>query len=116
MLNVIYNNFIDKNFLLIYNINMKTFWKYFLITLLLLIGLFCVGVLYLFFFPNSSLFGLTYVRGQEPIDSNTYSTEKITKVVLNSTNFDVNVVEVSGDKISLKAFSNAYGFGLTKNF
>lgn len=94
---------------------MRTFWKYFLIIILLLIGLCAVGVLYLFFVPNSSLFGITYISYREDIYSKGYSTESISKVELNSRNYQVNVVPSSTDEISLKVYSNSLGFVLVKN-
>lgn len=96
---------------------MKTFGKYFLITILLLLGLCCVGILYLFFFPNSSLFGLTYVHNNVTVDSKAYSLDEntITKVVLKNNNYDVNISKASGNDVVAQAYSNSYGFGLVKN-
>ena len=94
---------------------MRTFWKYFLIIILLLIGLCAVGVLYLFFVPGSSLFGITYISYHEDIYSRAYATENISKVELNSRSYQVNVVPSSTDEISLKVYSNSLGFVLTRN-
>ena len=94
---------------------MKKVGKYLSITLLLLLGLCCVGVLYLFFIPNASLFNITYINHNKHIKSNSYSAEEISHVVVNSRAYDVEVVSSGSSEVKLEVFSNSFGFTLTKN-
>lgn len=95
---------------------MKKIGKYLIITLLLLLGLCCVGVLYLFFIPNSSLFNISYVSHHTQISSQKeYFADDVNKIVLNSSKFEVKIVESYDDNISLKVYDQAFGFALVKN-
>ena len=94
---------------------MKKVGKYVIITLLLLLGLCCVGVLYLFFVPNSNLFNITYINLDATHKSEKYSTDSISEISVNSRAYNVNVVSTEEDKISLEVQSNSFGFVLTKN-
>lgn len=94
---------------------MKKFWKYLTLTVLLLLGLCCVGILYLFFVPGSSLFGIHYVSFNEKFSSEEYNTENIETIVLNSNKYDVSVISTENDEISLNIYNNSLGFVLTKN-
>jgi len=94
---------------------MKKFWKYFTLTILLLLGLCCVGILYLFFVPNSSLFGICYISNNEHYTSQDYSKTNVETIILNSNNYDVKIVDTDSDNISIKVYSNTFGFVLTKN-
>ena len=95
---------------------MKKIGKYLIITLLLLLGLCCVGVLYLFFIPNSSLFNISYVSHSTKLSSKQqYLAEDVNKIVLNSNKFEVKISESSSDKISLKVYDQTFGFALVKN-
>ncbi len=94
---------------------MKKVGKYLVITLLLLLGLCCVGVLYLFFIPNSNLFNITYINHNKLIKSDIYSTEDVEHIVINSRAYDIEIVTAKEDEIRLEVFSNSFGFVLTKN-
>lgn len=88
--------------------------KYLLITILLMIGLFAVGLIYLFFVPNSELFGITYISYNNVYTSDAISSSH-TYIELNSRGYEVNIKEASSDKISVKVYSNSLGFVLKKN-
>ena len=94
---------------------MKVFWKYFLIIILLLIGLCALGVLYLFFVPGSSLFGITYISYHNDYNSNPYDCASIDTIELNSRTYSVSIVPASSENISLKVYANSVGFVLEKN-
>ena len=94
---------------------MKKVWKYIVITLLLLLGLCCVGVLYLFFVPNSSLFNITYVNHNIIKESNKYNQDLISKIELNSRAYNVRVLSTEESTIYVKAHSNSFGFVLKDN-
>lgn len=94
---------------------MKKVGKYLAISMLLLLGLCCVGVLYIFFIPNASLFNITYINHNNQIKSSVYNAEEISHVVVNSRAYDVEVVASNNDEIQLEVYSNSFGFTLTKN-
>lgn len=94
---------------------MKKVWKYIVITLLLLLGLCCVGILYLFFLPGSSLFNITYINKNDVFESHKYEQSSVSRIDLNSRAYEVNIVETEEDEISLKVYSNSFGFVLKKN-
>ena len=94
---------------------MKKVLKYISITLLLLLGLCCVGVLYLFFIPGSTLFSITYISYSETYVSNDYLTSSISKIDLDNYKYDIEIKESKTDKISVKVYNNSFGFVLTKN-
>lgn len=93
---------------------MKKVWKYIIISLLLLLGLGCVGVLYLFFVPGSSLFNITYINNKiyKTVEQNPASVEQI---ILNSRAYDVKIVSTTEEKIEVKAYSNSFGFVTVSN-
>ena len=94
---------------------MKKVGKYVAITLLMLLGLFCVGILYLFFIPNSSLFNITYINNNEVIKSKKYSTDAVSEINLNSRSYELNVMSTDDDKISIEVSSHSFGFVHKKN-
>ena len=94
---------------------MKKVSKYIVISLVLLLSLCCVGVLYLFFVPNSTLFNITYINMHKELETKEYETELINKIELNSRSYDILVTSSESDKVSLKAYSNSFGFVLNKN-
>lgn len=94
---------------------MKKVGKYLIITLLLLLGLCCVGILYLFFIPNSELFNITYIGKSQTIKSKEYEVENISTIAINSRSYDVFVVETDKETISVEMYANSFGFVLTKN-
>ncbi len=94
---------------------MKKVGKYLVISLLLLLGLCCVGVLYLFFIPDSSLFNITYINHNKKIKSPIYKAEDVSHVIVNSRAYDVEIVSTSKNEVTLELFTNSFGFVLTKN-
>lgn len=94
---------------------MKKVWKYIILTLLMLLGLCCVGVLYLFFIPNSSLFNITYINHSLAIESDKYNVEDFSTIEINSRAYDISFVETNDNQVYAKVFSNSFGFVLTKN-
>lgn len=74
-----------------------------------------MGVLYLFFVPNSSLFGITYVSYNKNIKSQNVDSASIQKVVLNSRAFNVDVVDSNDSTISAKVRCNVFGFVMKQN-
>lgn len=95
---------------------MKKFWKYFLIILLFLLGIGFVGLAYLFFFPNSSLFGLKYVSfNQHYLSKSSYSVTNVNTIELNNMFYDIEIVPTDTNKIYLDCYSNTLGFVLSKN-
>lgn len=92
---------------------MKKFWKYFTLTILFLLGLCCVGVLYLFFVPNSSLFGICYISYHHYQNSENYKMENVSTIKLNSNSYNVNLVSSEEDKVYIKVYSNSFGFSTT---
>ena len=89
---------------------MKVFVRYFLIVILLLIGLFALGILYLFFVPGSSLFGITYISYSDNYNSEAYDASNISTIRLNSRAYDVFVVPASSEEISVRVYANSLGF------
>ena len=89
--------------------------KYIIISLLLLLGLCCVGVLYLFFVPNSDLFNITYLNNNITIESTKHEMDKISKIELNSRAYNISVSTTEDETIHAEVFSNSFGFVLTKN-
>ena len=94
---------------------MKKFWKYLTLTILFVLGLGCVGILYLFFVPTATLFNIAYITHHDSITSTEYSVENLEEVQLFSQNYDVKVIATETDKVSVKMYSNAFGFVHTKN-
>lgn len=102
---------------------MKTFFskfgKYFAIVLLSLIGLCAVGVLYLFFVPNSNIFGICYISYNKNFDSSTYSVDEnaINSIALNTRDYDIEVKTspTSSKDVYVRVYSNSFGFVLKKH-
>lgn len=94
---------------------MKKFWKYFLILILLLSGLFCVGLLYLFFVPNSSMFGITYISYSGKYISNYYSKSSVQSIELNSLNYDIVLSTSSSDNVYALVHAKSFGYVLKEN-
>ena len=94
---------------------MKKFWKYFLILILLLIGLFVLAMAYLFFVPGSTFLGISYVSYNKEILSQTADASHVSKVVVNGDRYEIKVVETKTDVISASVKSNVFGYTSTKN-
>lgn len=93
---------------------MKGFAKYFTLTILLLLGLCCVGVLYLFFVPNSTLFGIKYIS-LNTTTSKSFNTKNVDSLVISSINYDVEITTTEEDSLLVDVYSNSFGFVLDKN-
>jgi len=106
---------IDKFKISSYHNNMKKFWKYFIILILLLAGLFCVGLLYLFFVPDSTLFNIKYIGYSEKFETGPYSTEGISTIELNSRAYDINIIPSESSEISVTVKAKSFGYVLEKN-
>lgn len=89
--------------------------KYLIITLLLLLGLCCVGVLYLFFVPGSNLFGITYISYSRHYKANGFSISKVSTVVVNSYNYDVKILPTKEEEIYIDVYNNSFGFVMQQN-
>jgi len=89
---------------------MKKFWKYFTILILLLIGLFCAGLLYLFFVPSAELFGIKYISLKKDVYTQEYSAEAVDTIVLNSRSYNVNVITSSNENIKARLNASTSGF------
>ncbi len=94
---------------------MRKFWKYFLIILLLVLGLIMVGILYLFFVPGSKLFNITYVSLNAQGFSKAYSVDEVQTIKIESRDYPISIVEATSDNVSLKLYSNSLGFALVKH-
>jgi len=94
---------------------MKKIWKYVIITLLMLLGLCCVGILYLFFIPNSNLFNITYINKNKELRTENYAMANVDIIQLNSRAYDVNILSTTDTNVYLEAESHSFGFVLTKN-
>lgn len=89
---------------------MKKFSKYLTISLLLLLGLCCIGVLFLFFVPDSSIFGITYISKANEISTTPVSTSSVSRVVLNSRSYNVNIQTSDDGTIYAEMNSKSFGF------
>ena len=94
---------------------MKKVGKYVIISLLLLLGLCCVGVMYLFFMPNSTLFHITYINKHNTIQTNRSDINNVSTIKINSRAYDLLIVETEDETIHAEVFSNSFGFVLDKN-
>ena len=94
---------------------MKKVGKYLTITILLLTGLFFVGLLYLFFVPKSTLFGITFISYNEKTLTDYYESSQVEKVVLNSRSYAINVEASSNSKIYAKIENHSLGYVLEDN-
>ena len=88
----------------------KKFGKYFILVFLLLVGLAAIGVLYLFFVPNSNLFGITYISKNSNHASEAFNADSISKVSLTSSHYDVSVVTTDANSVQVKVLNNSFGF------
>ena len=93
---------------------MKKVWKYLIITILLLTGLFFAGLLFLFFVPSSSIFGITFISHNERLISKDYKLENVNQIVLNSRSYDIEVFSTSSSNLSVRVEGHSLGY-VTKN-
>ena len=94
---------------------MKKVAKYTIISLLLLLGLCCLGVLYMFFVPNAKLFGVTYISKNVKVASAHFDVTQFSGVKINSRAYDLNIVATDNDKVYAEIDSRSFGFVLEKN-
>ena len=81
----------------------------------MLAGLACIALLYLFFIPNSSLFGITYIGHGTKINSAQYEIADVQKIKVSSNRYDVEILESANDKIGANLTSKTFGYCLVKN-
>lgn len=93
---------------------MKKVGKYVIISFLLLLGLACVGVLYLFFVPNSNLFTITYISNNQKYFSEEFDSSAVSSIILSSDSYDVKVSKSESEEIQVVVYDNSFGFTLTK--
>lgn len=100
---------------------MKKVGKYITITLLMLVGLFFVGLLFLFFIPNSSLFGITFISYNERTFSEFYNLDTnaeintVNSVKINSRAYDVKVKSSNSENLYLQVENHSLGYVLKDN-
>ncbi len=100
---------------------MKKSGKYIVILFLLLGGLCCIGLLYLFFVPKSDLFGITYISYSKDIESASFSpiddqgVKEIHSVKMVNRSYDVQVISTKTDEISAVVHAKSFGYVLKKN-
>lgn len=89
--------------------------KYITISFLLIIGLFCAGVLFLFFIPGSSLFKITYINHHLNANTESYQVSDVSKIQINTNAFDIKIFNTNENEIYAKSRSNSFGFTKTTN-
>lgn len=94
---------------------MKKVGKYLLITILILLGLFFASLLFLFFVPKSSIFGITFISYNECQYTKFYDDDDIDNVVLESRSYEVNVKTHSSSQLYAKVENHSLGYVLKDN-
>ena len=94
---------------------MKKVGKYFLITTLLLTGLFFVGMLFLFFVPSSSLFGITFISHNDRLISKDYKINNVNQIILNSRSYDVDITTTTDSYVTARVECHSLGYVLKNN-
>lgn len=74
-----------------------------------------MGLLYLFFIPNSSLFGIKYISYSGKVESTSYEQSEVNKISMTSRYYDVKVVPCLGSTISVVGHPKSFGYVLVKN-
>lgn len=97
--------------------NLKKIGKYLSILLLLVVGLAVVAMVFLFFVPSASLFGVCYVGADKKYTSAPYSLSdyNISLVSLENSSYPVRVVNSEDESISVTVYDKTFGYVLTKN-
>jgi len=93
----------------------KRILNFVLVTILLLLGLFCVGLLYLFFVPNSTLFGVTFISRNNKALSETYHYDDVQLVKLSANRFDIEICESPNNDIYVQTLDKSLGYTTVKN-
>lgn len=86
-----------------------------MITLLILVGLFFVGLLFLFFVPKSSLFGITFISYNDKTFTEFYNQDDINSVVINSRAYNVDVKQSTSKNVYAKIENHSLGYVLVDN-
>lgn len=94
---------------------MKKVGKYLLITILILLGLFFASLLFLFFVPKSSIFGITFISYNECQYTKFYDDDNIDNIVLESRSYEVNVKTHSSNQLYAKVENHSLGYVLKDN-
>lgn len=94
---------------------MKKVWKYITLTLLLLLGVCCIGILYLFFVPGSKLFNVTYIYKSKTLKRVETDIHLVDAIVINSRSYDVNILPNNDNEIKIELYANSFGFVLNQN-
>ena len=94
---------------------MKKPLKFIIITLLIILGLFFVGILYLFFVPGSHLFNITYINTNKTLKSEDFNVQSVSAVEINSNSYAVNVINTTKENFYAVLTANSFGFVKTKN-
>lgn len=89
---------------------MKVFGKCLYITIVVLLSLFLVWLAFLFFIPNSSLFGVKYVSVNETYASKSFDSTDIDSLVLNSKKFNIEFLNSPDNNIFLEVYDNSLGY------
>ena len=89
---------------------MKKVWKYLIITILLLTGLFFAGLLFLFFVPSASIFGITFISHNERLISKDYKIENVNQIVLNSRSYDIELLSTTSSNLSARVEGHSLGY------
>lgn len=69
-----------------------------------------IGVLYLFFIPNATLFGIDYISLNEVKYSNAYDSKNVNTIEMSSRGYKVKVISTDSENISAKVYANTLGF------
>ena len=93
---------------------MKKVGKYFIITTLLLTGLFFAGLLFLFFVPSSSIFGITFISHNERLISKDYKLENINQIIIDSSSYDIEILSTNSSNVSARVEGHSLGY-VSKN-
>jgi len=94
---------------------MKKVGKYLTITSLLLLGLFCVGLLFLFFVPKSNLFGIVFISYNQKETSQKFEANSVNKIIVQSRSYNVEVKSTKQSDVYLTVENHSLGYVLEKN-
>lgn len=94
---------------------MKKVGKYLTITSLLLLGLFCVGLLFLFFVPKANLFGIVFISYNQKETSQKFEASSVDKIIIQSRSYNVEVKSTTQSNVYLTVENHSLGYVLEKN-
>ena len=81
--------------------------------IVLLLSLFCIGVLYLFFVPTASLFNISYLSAKDEFSVTPSNQESINRLEVNSLHYPIKLIPTDSENVSTKIFANSFGFVAT---